>query len=147
MAAILDFWSDWFSLFLICKLPKHFQLSFESIGLSIQKKSKTGFQDDHHFGHLGFQIGRILAIFDLPVAQILPSFKSNGLSVQEKKSKIDFQVGHNGSHLGFLIRLIFAIFNLQVAQILPTKFWVNWPFHSEEEEQNRFSRWPPLRPS
>ena len=33
-----------------------------------------------------------------------------------------------------------TIFDLQVALILPTKFPVNWPFGSEEEVQNRFSR-------
>ena len=27
--------------------------------------------------------------------------------------------------------------------MLPTKFWVNWPFGSEKEAKNRFSRWPP----
>ena len=27
--------------------------------------------------------------------------------------------------------------------MLPTKFQVNWPFSSEEEEKNRFSRWQP----
>ena len=27
--------------------------------------------------------------------------------------------------------------------MLPTKFQVSWPFSSEEEGKNRFSRWPP----
>ena len=27
--------------------------------------------------------------------------------------------------------------------MLPTKFRVSWPFSSEEEGENRFSRWPP----
>ena len=31
--------------------------------------------------------------------------------------------------------------------MLPTKFRVNWPFGSEEEAKNRFSRWLPWRPS
>ena len=35
-----------------------------------------------------------------------------------------------------------AIFDLQVTPMLPTKFQVNWPFGSGEEEKNRFSRWP-----
>ena len=34
-----------------------------------------------------------------------------------------------------------AIFYLQLAPILPIKFLVNWPFASEEEAQNRISRW------
>ena len=29
----------------------------------------------------------------------------------------------------------------------PSKFGVNWPFCSGEEAKNRFSRWPPWRPS
>ena len=49
----------------------------------------------------------------------LPSFKSNGLSVQEMKFNLDF---YDGCHLGFLIKTILASFDLQVAQILPTKF-------------------------
>ena len=34
---------------------------------------KTDFQDSHHGGHLGFPIGMILAIFDLPVTPMLPT--------------------------------------------------------------------------
>ena len=69
--------------------------------------------------------------------------ESIGLSVQEKKRKIDFQDGGHGSHLGFLIGTILAIFDLQDTPMLPSKFGVNWPFGSGEEEKNRFSRWPP----
>ena len=77
----------------------------------------------------------------------LPSFKSNGLSVQEKKRKIDFQDGCHGGHLEFLIGTILAIFDLHVTLMLPTYFKVNKPFCSGEEVKNRFSRWPPWRPS
>ena len=42
------------------KSPRCFLPSFESIGLSVQKKGKIDFQDGHH---LGFPIGTILAIF------------------------------------------------------------------------------------
>ena len=31
--------------------------------------------------------------------------------------------------------------------MLLTKFQVNWPFSSEEEAKNRFSKWRPLQPS
>ena len=31
--------------------------------------------------------------------------------------------------------------DVQVTLMLPTKFQVNWPFGSEEEAKNRFSRW------
>ena len=57
--------------------------------------------------------------------------------------KKDFQDGHQGSHLGFPISMVLAIFDLQVILMLPTKFGVNWPFGSEEEVKNRFSRWRP----
>ena len=74
MAAILDFRSARFSLFLIYKSPRCFLPSFKSISLSVQeKKRKTGFQDGRHGGHLGFQIGTILIIFDLQVTPMLPS--------------------------------------------------------------------------
>ena len=74
MAAILDFWSAWFWLFLIYKSPRCFLASLESIGLSVQeKKQKIDFQDGSHGGHLGFPISMILATFDLHVTQMLPS--------------------------------------------------------------------------
>ena len=76
----------------------------------------------------------------------LPSLESIGLSVQKKRLK-DFRNGHHGSHLGFPIRTILAILDLQVTPMLPTKFWVYWPLGSWEEAKNRFSRWPPWRPS
>ena len=52
----------------------------------------------------------------------LPSFKSNGLLVQEKKFNLDFQDGRCSGHLGFLIGIISAIFYLHVTPILPIKF-------------------------
>ena len=64
-----------------------------------------------------------------------------GLGVE---AKIDFQ---DCGHLGFPIGTILAIFDLQVILMLPSKFGVNWPFGSGEEAKNRFSRWPPWRPS
>ena len=76
----------------------------------------------------------------------LPSLESIGLSVQKKRLK-DFQNSHHGSHLGFPIGTILAIFDLQVTPMLPTKFWVYWRLGSWEEANNRFSRWPPWRPS
>ena len=80
---------------------------------------------------LDLQSEQFLAISDLPVAPILPSFKLTDLSIQEKH-KIEFQ---DGGYCGFLIE---TIFYLQVALILPTKFQVNWPFGSGEEAQNDF---------
>ena len=50
----------------------------------------------------------------------------------------------NGGQLGFKIGTILAIFDLRVTPLLLTKFRVNWPFSSEEEGKNRFSRWLPF---
>ena len=101
----------------------------ESTGFSVQeKKRKIDFQDGGHGGHLGFLIGKILAIFDLQVTlMVLSKFGVNWPFIQEKKRKIDFQDGGHGGHLGFPIRTILAIFNLQVTLMLPTKYQVNWP--------------------
>ena len=74
MAAILDFQSARFKLFLIYKSPRCFLASLESSGLSVQeKKQKIDFQDGCHGGHLGFPIGTILVIFDLQVTLMLPT--------------------------------------------------------------------------
>ena len=49
-------------------------LSFKSTGLEVQeKKQKIDFQNGHQCGHLEFQIGTILAIFDLQVTPMLPT--------------------------------------------------------------------------
>ena len=143
MAAILDFQSARFLLFLIYKSPQCFLASLEAIGLSVQeKKRKIDFQDGSHGSHLGFPIGTILAIFDLQLPRcFLASLESIGLLVQEKR-KIDFQDGGHGGHFGFPIGTILAIFDLQVTPMLPSKFGVNWPFGSGEAK-NRFSRWRP----
>ena len=74
MAAILDFRSARFKLFLIYKSPRCFLASLESTGFSVQeKKRKIDFRDGGQGGHLGFLIGTILAIFDLQVTPMLPS--------------------------------------------------------------------------
>ena len=65
-------------------------------------------------------------------------FQVNWLLGLEEGKKI--QDGHYGSHLGFPISRILAIFDLQVTLILPTKFALSWPFGSEDEVKNRFSR-------
>ena len=44
-------------------------------------------------------------------------------------------------------RTILTTFYLQVTLILPTKFRVNWPFGSGEEDRKIFSRWQPWRSS
>ena len=63
MAAILDFWSEQFTLFLIYKSAQSFLPSLESVGISVQKKKqKLDFQDGSHGECLGFLIRMILAI-------------------------------------------------------------------------------------
>ena len=45
-----------------------------STGLSVQeKRRKIDFQDGRHGGHLGYPIGKILAIFDLQVTPMSPT--------------------------------------------------------------------------
>ena len=84
-------------------LTSHLHISneLESIVLSVQEK-KT------------FKMDAMAAIWDFLSQQFelffiyksprcfLPSFESNGISVQEKKWKTDFQDGCHGGHLGFL---------------------------------------------
>ena len=74
MAASLDLRSARFKLFLIYELLQCFLPSFESTGLSVQKKKrKIDFQDGCHGGHLGYPIGMILAIFHLQVTSMSPN--------------------------------------------------------------------------
>ena len=54
--------------------PRYFLSSFESVGLSVKRKYfKLNFYHGCHGDHLGLSIGRILAIFGLQVAVILPA--------------------------------------------------------------------------
>ena len=116
------------------------------------EEAKNRFSRWRHGGHLGFPIGTILAIFDLQDTPMLPS-KSGvnwpfwSQSTRRRREKIDFQDGGHGGHPGFPIGTILAIFDLQDTPMLPSKFGVNSPFGSGEEEKNRFSRWRPWRPS
>ena len=66
---------------------------------------------------------------------------------KKKKKKKKWQDSSHWENLGFQIRTILAIFDLHVTPMLPNKFQINWPFCSGEELKNRFSRWPPWRPS
>ena len=47
-------------------------ISYNAIGLSVQKKFKIDFQDGICGGHLGFPMRTNLAIIDLQVTQTLP---------------------------------------------------------------------------
>ena len=99
---------------LIYKLPLYFFPCFESVGLSVQeKKFKIDFQDGGHGGHLGFQIGKILDIFDLHVALIFLT-----------KFRVSWPFGSGEKVLGFQIRTILAISDLLVTPMPQTKFLV-----------------------
>ena len=83
-------WKNYFTLtfpwhiWTMCKSLWYFLLSFESVGLLVQKKRKKDFQDGGHGSHLGFLFGMILAIFYRQIVRILttiPSFESAGLLV------------------------------------------------------------------
>ena len=90
------------------------------MGLSVQDKFNTDFQES---SHLGFPIRTILATFDLQVTLILPmKFQVSCLLVLDKIVQNRFSTWLLGNHLGFPIRMILAIFDLQVILILPVKF-------------------------
>ena len=101
--------------------------SLKSIGLSV---------------YLGFQIGMILATFDLQVTLMLSTkFGINWTLRSGEEVKNRFS---RWSQLRpFLISVrneISFFFHLQVTPMLPSKFQVNWPFYSGDEAKNRFSR-------
>ena len=97
IAAIWDFLSQRFELFLIYKSPRCFLPSFESIGLSVQKrKRKIDFQDGCH---IGFPIGMILAIF-ISTSHPDAFYLSNQLAFWFRKiSEKKFQDGRHAGHL------------------------------------------------
>ena len=102
IVAIWDFLSQRFELFLIYKSPRCFLPSFESTGLSVQKKKgKTDFQ---HGRHLRFPIGTILAISPSDASYQF----SNQLALWFRKisEKKEFQDGCHDGHLGFLIQTV-----------------------------------------
>ena len=52
-------------------LPTKFRVKWP---FSSGEEAKIDFQDGCHGGHLGFLMGRILAIFDLQVTLMLPTY-------------------------------------------------------------------------
>ena len=85
----LGFMIEMVSAVLIYQSPLCFLSSFESIGLSVQKKQRK-----IDGGHLGFPIRTFFSLFLIYKSpqSFLLRFESIGLSVQEKR-KIDFQDG------------------------------------------------------
>ena len=141
MAVILEFGSERFYLFLLCKTPRCYLPSFKSVGFSVQKKKrKINFQDGRHLGSDWNDFNYVLLYKTRRF--FLPSFKSVGFLVQKKKRKKDFQDSSRGGHLGFPIGNNLATFDLKFTLMRPTKIQVNWPFGSAEAKK-RFSRWRP----
>ena len=119
-----------------------------SNGFSVQeKKLKIDFKDGGHGENLGFLIGTILATFDVQVTPcFLASFNSIDLLIHTKKRKIDFQEPPwRPSWVSDRNEL--SYFYIQSTPMLPIKFQVSWPFESEEDTKNMFSRWPPQQTS
>ena len=104
MAAILEFGSKRFWLFLIYKSPRCFLASFKSVGLLFQeKRKKKEFQNGRRGGHLGFRIGTSLAIFDSQVTPMLPTkFQVNWpFGSGEEAKNIFFQMAAMVASLDF----------------------------------------------
>ena len=119
-----------FQLFLIYKSPWWFLLSFKSIGLSVQEMTqKIDFKDVRYGGHLGFPIGMILAIFDLPVTPMLPTkFRVNLPFGSGEEAKNRFSRWPPWQPAWISDQNNFSYFWSTVTQKLPTQVRVNWLF-------------------
>ena len=109
MTSILDFRSKRVKLFLIYKLPRYFLPNFVSVGISFRRGSaKILFQ----CGHLGFPIGKILAIFFyLQVLPIFPTRSKVKRPFNSEEAHKRFQDGRHGGYIGFPLRIILAFLN------------------------------------
>ena len=73
MAAILDFRSEQLSYFRSTRHPNvSYQVSSQ-MAFQFKRSEKIDFQGGRHGGHLGFPIGKILAIFNLQVTPMFPT--------------------------------------------------------------------------
>ena len=94
---------------------------------------------------LDFQSERFSLFLDLQVTSILPmKFRVNWPSCSEEKVQNIFSTWLLGRPTWISDQNDFSYFwskSHPDLLILPIKFWVNWPFCSEEQVQNRFSRW------
>ena len=114
-----------------------FSSSFESFGLSVQKKKrKIYFQDGGHGGHFEFSIETILAILDLQITPMLPTkFRVNWpFGPGEVKNRFSRRPPRQPS---WISDRNYLLFDLQVSLMLATMFQVKWPFGSGEEAKNR----------
>ena len=118
-----------------CFLP-----SFKSIGLSVQeKKQKIDFED----GRYSFSDCNDLANFDTGHPDASHQISSEiAFRFRRKSEKQIFKMAAMATILDFRLNHL-SYFWSAVTPMLPTKFQVNWPFGSGEEEKNRFSRWRP----
>ena len=83
------------------------------------------YQDGHHYGHLGYLNGRILAILNLCITVMPPiNIGSIQLTVWEMSFE-ELQDGVHGGYLGYRNGITLAIMNLYVAPMPPIKFGLN----------------------
>ena len=93
--------------------------------------------------HLGFPIKMILATVDLQFTSMLSM--NFGVGSGEKVQNKIFKMATIAAIWDSLSQPfeLFFIYMFKSSPMLPIKFRVNWPFSSEEEWKNRFSKWPP----
>ena len=85
------------------QVTRYLLSSFESMGLFVQDKFKIDFQDGNWGSYVVFPIGRLLAIFDLQVTQML---SAKFLVNWPFSSEEDFQGSSHVGYLGFQIGMI-----------------------------------------
>ena len=134
IAAIWDSLSQRFELFFINKSPRCFLSSFESTGLSVQKKKgKIDFQDGRH---LGFLTSTILAIF-ISTSHPNPSYQfSNQLALWPPRWPSWISDPNN---LSYFRSTSHPNASYQVSNQMA--------FQLRRRSKNRYSRWLSWRPS
>ena len=120
-----------------------------SISLSVQEKTgKIYFQDGRHYRHLGFQIGTILAIFDLRVTQMLTAkFRINWPFGSGEEGKSRFSRWLPGRTAWISDRNDFSYFLSSSHPDDSYKVLSQLAFRFRKRRKKRFSRWLPWRPS
>ena len=97
-----------------------------------EKKRKLVFQNNSHGGHLGFPIGRILAILD-PDA----SYQVKWPVSSEEEAKIDSKEGgHFGYPIGTILAFFYCTSHPDVSSKNSSQYW---PFAAGDAAKNIFS--------
>ena len=139
MAAILDSGTEWFSNSeSTCHPDASHQLLAQS---DVPSGRRCGLKNFKYWNRT------ILAILFSITPQCLPSSLSSiRLIVQEQIWFEDFQDSCHGGHLWYQNGTILAILNLHAAQMPSTKFPLHPTYDLGEDNNCRFSRWPPWLP-